>query len=101
MTVPVRVLHAGPDHERDWPDPGRQAGDDPERVREGMSGNLLPVRGLFRDHDAVLDAKKPCRGEALRMRNFDYVRPATIADAIAAASEPGAAYLAPARTCST
>ena len=28
------------------------------------------------------------------MKNFDYVRPATIAEAIAAASEPGAAYLA-------
>ena len=28
------------------------------------------------------------------MRSFDYVRPATIADAIAAAAEPGAAYLA-------
>ena len=28
------------------------------------------------------------------MNNFDYVRPATIAEAIAAASEPGAAYLA-------
>jgi xanthine dehydrogenase YagS FAD-binding subunit len=28
------------------------------------------------------------------MKNFDYVRPATIADAIAAAAEPGAAYLA-------
>ena len=28
------------------------------------------------------------------MKNFDYVRPATIADAVAAAAEPGAAYLA-------
>ncbi len=28
------------------------------------------------------------------MRSFDYVRPATIKDAVAAASEPGAAYLA-------
>jgi xanthine dehydrogenase YagS FAD-binding subunit len=28
------------------------------------------------------------------MNNFNYVRPATVADAIAAASEPGAAYLA-------
>ena len=28
------------------------------------------------------------------MKNFDYVRPATISDAIAAATEPGAAYLA-------
>src|SRR6202045_2626262 len=28
------------------------------------------------------------------MKNFDYVRPATVSDAVAAASEPGAAYLA-------
>ena len=28
------------------------------------------------------------------MKNFDYVRPTTIADAVAAAAEPGAAYLA-------
>jgi xanthine dehydrogenase YagS FAD-binding subunit len=28
------------------------------------------------------------------MKNFDYVRPATVSDAIAAAAEPGAAYLA-------
>ena len=28
------------------------------------------------------------------MKTFDYVRPATIAEAVAAASEPGAAYLA-------
>ena len=28
------------------------------------------------------------------MNNFEYVRPATIADAIAAAAAPGAAYLA-------
>ncbi|MFZ0778774.1 MAG: xanthine dehydrogenase family protein subunit M, partial [Xanthobacteraceae bacterium] len=28
------------------------------------------------------------------MNTFDYVRPATVQEAIAAASEPGAAYLA-------
>jgi len=28
------------------------------------------------------------------MKSFDYVRPATVSDAIAAAAEPGAAYLA-------
>ena len=28
------------------------------------------------------------------MNDFDYVRPTTIAEAVAAASEPGAAYLA-------
>ena len=28
------------------------------------------------------------------MKNFDYVRPATLSDAVAAAAEPGAVYLA-------
>jgi xanthine dehydrogenase YagS FAD-binding subunit len=28
------------------------------------------------------------------MKTFDYFRPATISDAVAAAAEPGAAYLA-------
>src|SRR3954468_2255858 len=32
--------------------------------------------------------------EALRMKQFDYVRPATVAEAIAAAAQPGATYLA-------
>src|ERR1700732_3808282 len=55
------------------------------------------MRGLFRDHRRGAGrATKPHRGgpEALRMKTFDYVRPATISDAIAAAAEPGAAYLA-------
>src|SRR5258707_9464551 len=39
---------------------------------------------------------KPCRGqsEALRMKTFDYIKPATISDAVAAAAQPGTAYLA-------
>src|SRR6266853_881168 len=55
------------------------------------------MRGLFRDHRRGAGrAAKPHRGgpEALGMKNFDYFRPATISDAIAAAAEPGAAYLA-------
>src|SRR3981189_1330617 len=55
------------------------------------------MRGLFRDHGRGAGrAEKPRGGrpEALRMKTFDYVRPATVADAIAAAAEPGAAYLA-------
>ena len=34
------------------------------------------------------------------MKPFDYVRPATVAEAVAAAAQPGAVYLA-AGTCST
>src|SRR3977135_2536488 len=53
--------------------------------------------GLFRDHRRGPGrTEKPHRDqpEALRMKTFEYVRPATISDAIAAAAEPGAAYLA-------
>src|SRR5258707_4876322 len=57
------------------------------------------MRGLFRNYQRGAGRaghSRPRRGrpEALRMKNFDYVRPATISDAIAAATEPGAAYLA-------
>src|SRR3954447_13378637 len=34
------------------------------------------------------------QSEALRMKPFDYFRPATVAEAVAAAAQPGAAYLA-------
>ena len=74
-----------------------QAGDDPERVREGMSGNLCRCGAYAGITEAVLEAQKtlaPNRPEARRMKIFDYVRPASVADAIAAAAEPGAAYLA-------
>ena len=35
------------------------------------------------------------------MKSFDYIRPASVPEAIAAAAEPGSAYLAAAQTCST
>ena len=74
-----------------------QAGDDPERIREGMSGNLCRCGAYAGITEAVLDAvSEDCRNrsDALRMNNFDYIRPTTIAEAVAAASQPGAAYLA-------
>src|SRR4030081_229992 len=55
------------------------------------------MRGLFRDHRCGAGrATKPHRGgpEALGMKTFDYFRPAPLSDAVAAAAEPGAAYLA-------
>src|SRR5712672_1837130 len=57
------------------------------------------MRGLFRNYQRGAGRtghRRPRRGrpEALRMKNFDYVRPATISDAVATAAEPGAAYLA-------
>src|SRR5580658_1733280 len=57
----------------------------------------LPVRCLRRDHRCRTGcATATCRTQpkARRMNTFDYVRPATISEAIAAASTPGAAYLA-------
>ena len=74
-----------------------QAGDDPERVREGMSGNLCRCGAYAGITEAVLEAQRSSRRrepKARRMNTFDYVRPATIPEAVAAASEPGAAYLA-------
>src|SRR5258708_11017842 len=55
------------------------------------------MRRLCRNHRRCAGrAEKPYRGqrEALRMNNFDYVRPTTISEAVAAAAAPGAAYLA-------
>src|SRR5437870_2032808 len=55
------------------------------------------MRGLFGDHGGGAGrAENPRRRgpEGSCMNTFDYVRPATIADAIAAAAVPGAAYLA-------
>src|SRR6202158_787523 len=55
------------------------------------------MRGLFRNHRRGAGrTEMTCRGrqEALRLTTHDYVRPTTISDAIAAAAEPGAAYLA-------
>ena len=74
-----------------------QAGDDPERVREGMSGNLCRCGAYQGITEAVLEAQKAlgaAEPKGGRMKTFDYVRPATVREAVAAASEPGAAYLA-------
>ena len=74
-----------------------QAGDDPERIREGMSGNLCRCGAYAGITEAVLEAQQDARHrqpEALRMNNFEYVRPASDRRAVAAAAAPGAAYLA-------
>src|SRR5438309_11929034 len=95
----MRVLHARPDHERDRTDPGgpgrRRPGADPRRHER----KSLPLRRLCRNHRGGAGrTEEPRRDEhereALRMNSFDYVRPASVADAVAAAAEPGAAYLA-------
>src|SRR6476660_3971734 len=54
------------------------------------------MRCLCRHHRsrAGSPAKPRLQPEALRMNNFEYIRPATISDAVTAATRPGAAYLA-------
>ena len=57
----------------------------------------LPLRRLSRNHRGGAGGAEGAgcgRPQGGRMKTFDYVRPATIAEAVAAASEPGAAYLA-------
>src|SRR6476660_7084388 len=57
----------------------------------------LPLRRLSRHRRCRArraGRPEPRQSEALRMKPFDYVRPATIAEAIAAAAQPGATYLA-------
>src|SRR6201991_1160798 len=98
----MRVLHARPDHECDRP-----AGRRPRRRRSGARARRherkpLPLRSLCRDYGGrARSAEKhrqiqscQTRPGARGMNNFEYVRPPTIADAIAAAAAPGAAYLA-------
>src|SRR5690349_6042577 len=103
----MRVLHARPDHERDRADPGGPGRRRPGAYPRRHERQSLPVRGLCRNHGGgaggpeksrreISRPDKSRRGErvALRMNSFDYVRPATIAEAVAAAGEPDAAYLA-------
>src|ERR1700733_3571825 len=93
----MRLLFPRPDHERRRPDPrvpGRR------RSRTGARGHerqSLSLRRLCRDHRSRAGSPgQACRRRAGAggMKMFDYVRPATIAEAVAAAAAPGAAYLA-------
>src|SRR3954452_21648128 len=93
----MRILHAGPDHERDRPDQrGTGRGRSGARAR-GHERKSLPLRCLRRHRrrrpgcTAGDGGKEP---EGNGMNTFDYRRPETIAEAVAAASQPGAAYLA-------
>src|SRR5882757_5876166 len=93
----MRLLHAGPDHEHHRADRGGPGG-----LRSGARARMherqsVPLRRLSRDYRGRARGAghhHRCKTKALRMMNFDYVRPANVADAIAAASEQGAAYLA-------
>src|ERR1700755_1823404 len=54
------------------------------------------MRRLCRHHRsrAGMPTKPTLQPDALRMNNFEYIRPATVPDAVTAATRPGAAYLA-------
>src|SRR5690242_13769429 len=57
----------------------------------------LPLRRLCRDHRSRAGGPEDPRQHqdgARSMNRFDYVRPATLAEAVTAAAAPGAAYLA-------
>src|SRR5215472_11391284 len=93
----MRVLHARPDHERARPDPRGTGGRRRRTYPRGHERQSLPLRGLCWNHrSGAGGAEKPCRspGKAGRMKSFEYVRPKSIPEAIAAARAPGAAYLA-------
>src|SRR5882757_2626086 len=93
----MRVLHARPDHERDRPHQRRlcrRRSRTHPRIDERQS---LPLLGLCRHRRGGArrpEARRRRRRQGGRMKTFNYVRPATIADAIAASAAPGAAYLA-------
>src|SRR3984957_15951123 len=93
----MRLLHAGPDHERDRPARGR-AGGRRSRARARMhERQSLPLRRLSGNNRSGARCPQGDRRRAPqggRMNRFDYVRPATVRDAVAAAAAPGAAYLA-------
>src|SRR5215468_11110044 len=92
----MRLLYARADHERHRADP-RGAGGRRSRARARRhERQSLPLRRLSRDHrSGARGAETPRRGgpEGCGMKTFDYVRPRTVAEAIAAAAEPGSAYL--------
>src|SRR6516162_2819245 len=93
----MRILHAGPDHERDRPDPGRPGRRRSRTHPRRHERQSVPLRRLCRDHGGGAgSAEAPCRGqsEERRVKTFDYLRPATIPEAVTAATRPGSAYLA-------
>ena len=73
-----------------------QAGNDPERVREASAAisvaaarTAASLKRCWRRNGAWLGP-----GGGGCMNRFDYIRPATVSEAVAAAAVPGSAYLA-------
>src|SRR5581483_10070045 len=93
----MRLLHAGPDHERGRSPPRRPCRQRSRAHPRRHERKSLPLRRLYRNRRSgpgSATRARRTRQEASRMKNFDYLRPATIAEAVAAAAVPGSAYLA-------
>src|SRR5438132_532227 len=93
----MRLLHTRPNHERGGADPGRQGRGRSRASARRHERQSLPLRGLSRHHrSGVGGTAEPesGRAEGGSMSRFDYIRPATVSEAIAAAAAPGSAYLA-------
>src|SRR4029077_12978066 len=94
----MRLLRAGPDHARHWSDPGgsgRSRSGTRARRHERQSVPLRRVSGNYRSGAPGRPKNSRCgEPQGGRMKRFDYVRPATIAEAVTAAAVPGATYLA-------
>src|SRR6516164_9671714 len=93
----MRLLHTRPDHERGRPDPGRLGRGRSRAGARRYERQSMPLRRLSRHHrSGGGGTAEPGAGRAERggMNRFDYVRPATVSEAVAAAGVPGSAYLA-------
>src|SRR5947209_15305786 len=93
----MRFLHAGPDHERHRSDPGgsgRSRSGTRARKHERQSLPLRRVSGNYRSGARGSTNSRSGEPQGGRMKRFDYVRPATIDEAVSAAAAPGSAYLA-------
>src|SRR5712691_4208378 len=93
----MRLLHTRPNHERGGSNPGRPGRGRPRAGARRHERQSLPLRRLSRhNRSGVGGAAEPGSGRAQggSMNSFDYVRPATVSEAVAAAAVPGSAYLA-------
>src|SRR6516165_7918149 len=93
----MRLLHTGADHECSGPDPGRPGRGRSRAGARRHERQSLPLRRLSRHHrGGVGGGAEPGSGRAEGggMNHFDYIRPATVPEAVAAAAVPGSAYLA-------
>src|ERR1700740_2989112 len=93
----MRLLYTRPDHQRGGPDPGRLGRGRPRAGARRHERQPLSLRRLsrhYRSGGGGTAQPRPGRAEGGSMNRFDYVRPATVAEAVAAAAVPGRASLA-------